>query len=137
MSLPLTPDESSSPSSTQLGVIALAVTGGTFFNHLSSADGDVALYNEGQSLDSCTGHSSAVGQYHYHANILCDDDASDAETCKQIGWMRDGVPVYGYCNDADGNQFTSCYSVKARTLYIGSSTKTKPKMGCFNPSKYF
>ena len=22
------------------------------------------------------------------------------------------MPVYGFCNDADGNQFNSCYSVK-------------------------
>ena len=112
MSLPLTPEISTTASSTGMGVVALAVTGGTFFNHLSSTDGDVALYNEGTTLDSCTGHSNNVGQYHYHANILCDDDAADADTCKQVGWMRDGVPVYGYCNDADGNQFTSCYSVK-------------------------
>ena len=24
---------------------------------------------------------------------------------------RDGVPLYGYCNDASGDQFSSCYSV--------------------------
>ena len=46
------------------------------------------MYNEGTSLDSCTGHSSADGQYHYHANIVCDSAATDPDTCKQIGWMR-------------------------------------------------
>ena len=49
---------------------------------------DVAMYNEGTSLDSCTGHSSADGQYHYHANILCDQEAADPDTCKHIGYMR-------------------------------------------------
>merc|ERR1712133_36994 len=112
MSLPLSPSQGSSPVSTDMGVTGLATTGGTFYNHLSSPKGDLAMYNEGTSLDSCTGHSSYDGQYHYHANILCDSDAADASVCKQIGWARDGVPVYGFCNDADGNQFNSCYSIK-------------------------
>ena len=51
-------------------------------------DSDVAMYNEGTSLDSCTGHSSADGQYHYHANLLCDQEAADPDTCKHIGYMR-------------------------------------------------
>jgi len=113
MSLPLSPDQASSASATDMGVTGLAVTGGTFYNHLSSPKGDVAMYNEGTSLDSCTGHSSADGQYHYHANIVCDSAATDPDTCKQIGWMRDGVPVYGYCKDAFGSQFSSCYSLRS------------------------
>ena len=75
MSLPLSPSLASSAVSTDMGVTGLAVTGGTFYNHLSSPMGDVAMYNEGTSLVSCTGHSSADGQYHYHANILCDEEA--------------------------------------------------------------
>ena len=55
---------------------------------ISNNDSDVAMYNEGTSLDSCTGHSSADGQYHYHANILCDQEAADPDTCKHIGYMR-------------------------------------------------
>merc|ERR1712122_389047 len=98
MSLPLSPSQGSSPVSTDMGVTGLATTGGTFYNHLSSPKGDVAMYNEGTSLDSCTGHSSSDGQYHYHANILCDADAVDANVCAQIGYARDGVPLYGYCN---------------------------------------
>ena len=88
MSLPLSPSLASSAISTDMGVTGLAVTGGTFYNHLSSPMGDVAMYNEGTSLDSCTGHSSSDGQYHYHANILCDQEAADPDTCKLIGYMR-------------------------------------------------
>merc|ERR1712012_1436987 len=113
MSLPLNPSQGSSAVATNMGVIGLATTGGTFYNDLSSPDGDVALYNEGMSLDSCAGHSSPNSQYHYHANILCVDDAADAAVCSMIGYARDGVPIYGYCNDADGTQFTSCYSIKS------------------------
>lgn len=112
MVVPLYPGQADSVTATRMGVTALAVTGGTFFNHLSSLDGDVAMYNEGTTLDSCAGHSNAVNQYHYHANIVCDDDFADADTCKHIGYMRDGVPIYGYCNDASGVQFSSCYALK-------------------------
>ena len=115
MSVPLSPGQGSSLEDTDMGVTGLAVTGGTFYNYLSSPQGDVALYNEGTSLDSCMGHSSSDGQYHYHANILCDlgsaAGASDADTCLLIGYMRDGVGLYGACTDSDGRQFTSCYSL--------------------------
>merc|ERR1712058_49589 len=111
MATPIDPSKSSSATSTDMGVTSLAVTGGTFYNHLSSPNGDVAMYNEGTSLDSCSGPSSQNMQYHYHANIMCDSEASNANSCKLIGWARDGVPMYGFCNDANGNQFNSCYSL--------------------------
>jgi len=113
MAVPLSPTQGSSAVTTEMGVIGLATTGGTFYNDESSDDGDVALYNEGTSLDSCNGHSSVDKQYHYHANIACVDDDVDADVCSMIGYARDGVPIYGYCNDADGTQFTSCYSIKS------------------------
>merc|ERR1719234_1983954 len=55
--LPLNPAKGSSATRTGLGTIGLAVTGGAFFNDWSSPTGDIALYNEGSSLDSCFGHS--------------------------------------------------------------------------------
>ena len=113
MKVPLNPTQGTNATSTSMGVTCLAVTGGTFFNHLSSTDGDVALYNEGTSLDSCNGHSNANKQYHYHANIACIDDYVNATVCDHIGYARDGVPVYGYCNDASGTQYTSCYAISS------------------------
>jgi|ERR1711936_19462 len=117
MSVPLSPEKGSSVEDSEMGVTGLAVTGGTFYNYLSTPAGDVALYNEGSSLDSCMGHSSYDGQYHYHANILCDlgsaAGASEADTCLLIGYMRDGVAVYGACKDSDGVLFTSCYSLRS------------------------
>merc|ERR1719295_2043517 len=53
MSVPLNPTKADEVEETDMGVTSLAVTGGTFFNYLSSDDGSVALYNEGDSLDSC------------------------------------------------------------------------------------
>jgi len=116
MAVPLEPTKADTPEATGMGVTSLAVTGGTFYNYLSDLDGSVALYNEGESLDSCMGHSNENGQYHYHANLLCDDagagtGANDADECVLLGYMRDGVPMYGYCKDSSGTQFTSCYSL--------------------------
>merc|ERR1711981_1054366 len=59
--LPLNPAKGSSATRTGLGTIGLAVTGGAFFNDWSSPNGDIALYNEGSSLDSCFGHSASGG----------------------------------------------------------------------------
>ena len=47
------------------------------------------------------------GQYHYHGNINCTQagaatGAADPDTCKLIGYYRDGVPVYGFCKDSNG-----------------------------------
>ena len=68
---------------------------------------------QGTSLDSCLGHSAPTstggGQYHYHGNINCTQagaatGAADPDTCKLIGYYRDGVPVYGFCKDTNGMQ---------------------------------
>ena len=58
------------------------------------------------------------GQYHYHGNINCTNagaatGASDPAQCVLLGYYNDGVPVYGFCRDAAGAQFTSCYKVSA------------------------
>ena len=48
-----------------MGYVGMAVTGGGFFNDLASPiaqGGDLALYREGASLDSCFGHSAPVGK---------------------------------------------------------------------------
>merc|ERR1719244_2167961 len=52
MAVPLSPSKGDSPEEIGMGTVGLAVTGGGFFNAQSSEDGDVALANEGTSLDS-------------------------------------------------------------------------------------
>ena len=141
--LPIDPAKGSSATSTGLGTIGLAITGGAFFNDLSNPDGSLALPNEGPSLDSCLGHSApavrpaggppgggppgrrykrqgtpTAGRYHYHANINCSDagaatGANDPDQCLLIGYYQDGVPVYGFCKDSSGMMMTSCYKTSA------------------------
>jgi len=116
--LPMNPEKASSSSETSMGVTGLAVTGGSFYNHLSSTEGDIAFTNEGPSLDSCFGHSATEGSYHYHANINCTDagaatGANDFDACVLVGYMNDGVPVYGFCRDSSGSAMSSCYSLNS------------------------
>ena len=58
--------QSSTTTDTTMGAIGLAVTGGVFYNQLSSTDGSLALTNEGTSLDSCFGHSDLVKKKNLH-----------------------------------------------------------------------
>ena len=38
--------------------------------------------------------------------------ANDPSACVLLGYYRDGVPVYGLCQDEEGNIMTSCYSLR-------------------------
>ena len=135
MKVPLNPSKGTSAEETSMGVIGLATTGGTFYNDLSTTDGDVALYNEGTTLDSCNGHSSSDNQYHYHATPACADSYANATACEFVGYARDGVPIYGYCNDATGTQFTSCYTISSgyseTELTIASGTYYSASMDTY------
>jgi len=142
--LPINPTKGDNAKTTGLGTIGLAVTGGAFFNHLSSPNGDVAFTNEGPSLDSCFGHSAQGGAYHYHANINCTDagaatGANDPDECVHIGYMRDGVPVYGFCKDSSGMQMTSCYSLDSdvTTTSITHVSGTYSGLGSVDDDYYY
>ena len=110
-----------------MGTVGLAVTGGAFFNDLSNTDGSLALTNEGRGLDSCLGHSAQGGKYHYHGNINCTQagaatGAIDPDQCVLVGYYNDGVPVYGFCRDEAGVQFTSCYKVSSSATLVTVET---------------
>merc|ERR550519_33457 len=65
MNLPVNPSKGSYEVS-NMGPVGLSVSGGFIFNHLSNQMGDLAVPNEGPSLDSCMGHSERTCRYHYH-----------------------------------------------------------------------
>ena len=85
------------------------------------------MANEGPSLDSCFGHSAPGGSYHYHANINCTSagaatGANDPDKCLLIGYMADGIPVYGFCKDSSGKQMTSCYALNSGVTTVSVTT---------------
>merc|ERR1719356_268482 len=62
--------------------------------------GSDAVVLEGDTFDSCSGHSSSEGIYHYHVTPSClldqlGDYYNVTEHSPQIGWAFDGFPVYG------------------------------------------
>lgn len=65
-----------------------------------TADND-AVVLEGDSFDSCAGHASGKGDYHYHTAPACllaqlnDTDDLARSHSPLIGWAFDGFPVYG------------------------------------------
>ena len=117
LSLPLNPSTGSYQDS-NLGPVGVSVTGGFIFNHLSNPMGDLAVPNEGPSLDSCHGHSEPTCRYHYHdinlsqsctKGVAANMTLSGA-TCTLVGWMLDGFPLLT-CKKTDGaTALSSCYT---------------------------
>lgn len=107
ITVPVSPSLSSGYDDWDLGAVGLLISGGAVYDHRSAPDGSLAAYYEWDSLDSCYGHSDADKQYHYHANPgYCISGSEDSDQCLFLGYMLDGVPIYGYCSD-----LTSCYEL--------------------------
>ena len=50
-----------------MGTVGYATSGGAFFDHRSSPQGNLAWFYELKTLDYSLGHSNPFKQYHYHA----------------------------------------------------------------------
>ncbi len=113
--IPLTPRRASTPTSTNLGVIGVMISGASLFNpyegdsatvatasnfSVSGADGTKVWF-----LDDCSGHPTPMGQYHYHALPKCVTAQVDTDggASHIIGIAFDGYPIYGD-RDVDGKQ---------------------------------
>jgi len=97
-----------------MGAYGYATSGGVFFDTRSSPNGEVAWDNEIDTLDTCMGHSNDALQYHYHGVPYCIPSdtwlANDPEVCQFLGYMLDGYPVYGRCQDTSGDELESCWT---------------------------
>lgn len=87
-----------------LGVIGLAVSGGAFYNPYTAFGKDAVEGDCKEDLDSCEGHPSPDGMYHYHGvpHCLYTGDLRD----KFFGVALDGYPIYGPM-DATGKNWTT------------------------------
>jgi hypothetical protein len=43
--------------------------------------------------------------------MSCITNANVSSTCTKIGYMIDGVPLYGYCQNSAGTQLKTCYTL--------------------------
>jgi len=117
-SIPLTPTKASSPTSTSLGTIGVMISGAALFNPYEGDGTTVAMASNftvkntsGKDiafLDSCNGHPTPMGAYHYHALPPCVTATVDIAGGPShiIGVAFDGYPIYGD-RDINGKQLTA------------------------------
>lgn len=81
-----------------------------------------AAYGESQTFDTCLGHQTNTGDYHYHVNPLClraqlndnvvlarnsrigalyQEKTSGWKHSPILGWAQDGYPIYGPYGHSD------------------------------------
>ncbi|XP_053382739.1 uncharacterized protein LOC123540376 [Mercenaria mercenaria] len=118
-----------------LGVIGLAVNGGAFYNPYTAFGWDAVEGECAEELDSCRGHPSPDGTYHYHGvpDCIYTGDLRD----KFLGVALDGFPIYGPM-DNTGKNWTSaeldiCHGHTYNGRYIYRATYDFPYIiSCFH-----
>jgi hypothetical protein len=116
--IPLTPTKASSPTSTSLGTIGVMISGAALYNPYEGDGSTVAMASnftvknsaglDVAFLDSCNGHPTPMGAYHYHALPPCVTATVDVAGGPShiIGVAFDGYPIYGD-RDINGKQLTA------------------------------
>ncbi len=106
------------PTSTSLGTIGVMISGAALFNPYEGDGSTVATASNftvrndaGQEvafLDTCNGHPTPMGSYHYHALPACITAVVDEEGGPShiLGVAFDGFPIYGD-RALDGTQLTA------------------------------
>lgn len=101
------PTKAATTTSTSLGTIGVMISGAVLFNPYEGDGSTVATASNftvknsaGQDvafLDSCNGHPTPMGQYHYHALPTCVTAMVDAASGPShlLGIAFDGFPIYG------------------------------------------
>ena len=116
--IPTKPAKAATPTTTSLGTIGVMISGASLFNPYEGDASTVAIEGNftvknsaGKSvafLDSCNGHPTPMGQYHYHALPRCITARVDKKTGRShiIGVAFDGYPIYGD-RDITGKKVTA------------------------------
>ena len=106
-SIPTCATKAAATTETSLGVIGVMISGATLFNPYEGDNTTVATQsnfsvkdasgNDVYFLDTCSGHPTPMGQYHYHALPKCVTAQVDAANgpSHMIGIAFDGYPIYG------------------------------------------
>ncbi len=116
--IPTTPTQAAAPTDTSLGTIGLMISGAALFNPYEGDNSTVAAASnftvknsQGQDvafLDSCSGHPTPMGEYHYHALPKCVSSQVDTSGGPShiIGVAFDGYPIYGN-RDVNGDEVSA------------------------------
>jgi hypothetical protein len=129
--IPLKPTVTSTPTSTAVGPLGVAVNGVPIFNPFAQ-DGVTDAVANGE-MDICGGHAGRADDYHYHAAPTCL--MAKLPAGNPIGFAFDGFAIYGF-EDPDGSKPTNvdmCNGhVGANGEYHYNTLTVAPYMlGCF------
>ncbi len=134
--IPTNPRKAASTTATSLGTIGVMISGAALFNPYEGDGSTVATAGnftvknaQGKDvafLDTCSGHPTPMGSYHYHALPKCITAKVDTQTGPShiIGLAFDGFPIYGD-RDINGKQITTAKLDKCNG--ITSATPEFPK----------
>ncbi len=95
-SIPARPVMANTPGCLRRGMIGFTANGVALYNALDDAGLDAAAH---EVQDSCGGHPSGRGQYHYHAGSPCIPGVKENAV---IGWAIDGYPIMGFASESGG-----------------------------------
>jgi hypothetical protein len=103
------------------GPIALFSNGGILYNdHSNHGDCDIPSHLTPQHpVDACGGHGDKNNcMYHYHNLPKCWAEARDENRCHLIGFMHDGLPMFGKCKlrfaeSGRVRRMKSCYRMRS------------------------
>jgi hypothetical protein len=102
--IPLHPKLAAQKTSTKIGLIGIAISGGLFYAPYEADGKTLALSQKSMVIDgiafidSCNGHPNPFAvQYHYHGIPTCITDKLDkpGEHSHLLGYLLDGFPIYG------------------------------------------
>ena len=134
--IPTSPKKAAGTTATSLGTIGVMISGAALFNPYEGDGSTVATAenftvknaqgNDVAFLDTCSGHPTPMGEYHYHALPKCVTAKVDTKTGPShiIGLAFDGFPIYGD-RDIKGKKVTKAKLDKCNG--ITSPTPEFPK----------
>lgn len=134
--IPTNPKKAASTTATSPGTIGVMISGAALFNPYEgdgttvAAAGNFTVKNAAGKdvafLDTCSGHPTPMGEYHYHALPSCVTAKVDTKigASHLIGLAFDGFPIYGD-RDINGKQVTKAKLDKCNG--ITSATPEFPK----------
>lgn len=121
-----------------LGMIGMSTNGVTLFNPLTAQGYDAVVGEHKETFDSCNGHPTDIGEYHYHQLPKCLYNGTFDEF---IGVALDGFPIYGPNVSDLGREIRQSdldvcngrnSTMNGVTMYRYFITRTYPYiMGCF------
>ncbi len=142
VSLPRNPSLSDAPSCLDRGPIGIMLSGVPIYNALDEGGRDAVAH---EIQDSCQGHPQQQGQYHYHSESNCLEDApAEGEHSALMGYALDGFGIYGkhgeegtelHTQDLDichGHTHEIAWDGEIKEMYHYHFTEDYPySLGCF------